>query len=166
MKKVIENLANLFGTTAEEVLTKLNLSQDFESKDLAKVLGVYSLYSTKEEHANYVSSKLANKESEIANSQKQIVDLENVNKGNLIFKDKLKELVKKEWISLGVKRDLDKENIDLTSLDYSNLKKSIIDYANNEGLAYKLPDFNAYATNESANEEAADVVVFNGAVKK
>ena len=96
MKKIIENLANIFGTTTEDIMTKLNLNDESNSKDLAKSLGAYSVFATKEENASYINSKLANKE-EMINSQKnKIEELSFQINNNLKTQEKLNELVKNE----------------------------------------------------------------------
>lgn len=165
MKKIIENLANIFGTTTEDIMTKLNLNDESNSKDLAKSLGAYSVFATKEENASYINSKLANKE-EMINSQKnKIEELSFQINNNLKTQEKLNELVKNEWEKLGIKRSFEKENIDISSFDFSNLKNSIINYANSEGLAMKKPDYDEFVSDQK-NENEANVVVINGAVKK
>ena len=171
MKKIIENLANIFGTTAEDVLSKLNLNQNFESKELAKVLGVYSLFDSKEEHANYINSKLSNKEEEIANQKQQLAEFNEKSKASETYKSKLLSLARSEWEKLGIKRSFDKENIDLDLLDFSNLNKSIIDYADKEGFAITKPNYDKFIVeadlkDNDSNEFNNNVSIVNGAVKK
>ncbi|KDE45236.1 hypothetical protein [Metamycoplasma hyosynoviae] len=186
MKKFIENLASLFNLKVDEVKEKLNITDDTDSKALAKKLGVYSLYLEKEDHSNYLNSKLANKEELISNqtkeltNNKEVIALQKTELENLAkekehlenIKNKLNNSVKAEWLKLGIKRPFEKENIDIYSLDYSNLSKSIIDYAKNEGLAIQSPNYDdllpANSKSISIEDEDDDnqLIIVNGAIKK
>lgn len=167
MKNIIENLANIFETTPETVLAKLNLNSNFDAKDLAKALGVYSLYPTKEDHGKYIAEKLANKEQIIADNAKVIDELNNQIASEESAKQQLKNLINTEWKKLGIKRDFDKEQINLNNLDFSNIQKSLIEYAESEGLAYGKPNFNNFIKNNNEiNNEEIDAISINGAVKK
>lgn len=182
MKKIIENLSNLFEISADEINKKLNITNETTSRELAKKLGIYSLFETKEEHAEYINSKLANKEDMLDQYYKKVTSdteliknlksenekLSNSLQSNLSYKDIVSNLVKKEWENLGIRRNFEKEIIDYNNLDFSNLRKSLIDYATNEGFAFSKPNFSSFVEEKEKenNESAVDAIVINGAVKK
>ncbi|SYV90136.1 Uncharacterised protein, partial [Metamycoplasma alkalescens] len=111
MKKIIENLSALLEIGVDELKNKLDIKDDTSSKELARKLGVYSIFETKEEHAEYINSKLANKEdlinsySDKVNSNKELIEkqkieIEKLNKSlenNLNYKTIISNFVKKEW---------------------------------------------------------------------
>ncbi|WP_369991444.1 hypothetical protein AB8O52_00260 [Mycoplasmopsis arginini] len=164
---IIDNLANLFEMTSEEVEAKLNLKQNYEAKDIAKALGVYSLFTTKEEHGKYVAEKLANKEKQISDNAKVIEELNNKVVNSEKWTNNLKTLINNEWKKLGIKRSIEKENIDFNNLDFNNLSKSLMDYADSEGLAYSKPNYNSFVqNNENIIENEIDAISVGGAVKK
>ncbi|PYF42249.1 hypothetical protein [Metamycoplasma alkalescens] len=182
MKKIIENLSALLEIGVDELKNKLDIKDDTSSKELARKLGVYSIFETKEEHAEYINSKLANKEdlinsySDKVNSNKELIEkqkieIEKLNKSlenNLNYKTIISNFVKKEWENLGIKRSFEKEIFDYSSLDFSNLRKSLIDYANAEGLAFSKPSFSEFINEKEKenNESAINAIAVNGAVKK
>ncbi len=164
---IIDNLANLFELTNEEVEAKLNLKQNYEAKDIAKALGIYSLFPTKEEHGKYIAEKLANKELIISENAKLINELNNRMANFEIFDKNIKLLINNEWQKLGIKRSIEKENIDLNTLDFNNLSKSLIDYADREGLAYLKPNYNNFVQEKNIIENSEiDAINVGGAVKK
>ncbi|BDX52597.1 hypothetical protein [Metamycoplasma equirhinis] len=182
MKNIIENLASTLEISEDVIKEKLGLNDASDSKEIAKKLGVYSLFVTKDEHANYINSKLANKEelinsysqkiyenNELINQQKNEIDkLNNDLQNNVNYKNAISNLIKKEWENLGIKRDFEKENINLQKIDFSNLRKSIADYAYVEGLAFKKPNFDdfVYSKEKEENQASINAIDINGAVKK
>ncbi|WP_027120702.1 hypothetical protein [Mycoplasmopsis lipofaciens] len=170
MKNIIQNLATAFDMTIEEVESKLKLKENYTSKDFAKSLGAYSVFPTKEEHGNYISEKLANKEEMIFQNEKTILELNEKIKNAELAQNQIKNLINTEWKKLGIKRPIEKEQIDFQNLDFGNLTKSLIDYAEREGFSYQKPDFNTFANEkkntEITNNENIDAISVNGAVKK
>ncbi|MBZ4204460.1 hypothetical protein [Mycoplasma tauri] len=65
MNTLIKKISEIFNIEENEILEKLNLKQESNSKEIAKSLGVYGLFETKEELSDYIVLKVQNKQKEI-----------------------------------------------------------------------------------------------------
>ncbi|AWX69698.1 hypothetical protein [[Mycoplasma] anseris] len=150
MKEIFEKIATTLNLNLEDVLNQFNLTLESKPEEFKKALGVYSIFETKDKHEEYINKVLKSKEQQI--SQLQEIDKENKqalemlkNENELINQkqtetiNKLNQLIKSEWQNLGIKRDFEKSGFDLANLDLSNIKQSLLNFAENEGYAINKP---------------------------
>lgn len=142
MEKLINTLSEKLKIKNDEVLKLLNIPKTYTFNDINKALGIHAVFTTKEEWDNYLNNKLSKKDEEIRvaneNAMRFEKALENVSKENEINKKYAKNilnLVKAEWEAQGIKRPFEKSNIDIEKIDFSNLQKSVLNYATTEGFA-------------------------------
>ncbi|VEU58403.1 hypothetical protein [Mycoplasmopsis gallinacea] len=139
--KIIETIAQKFNLSPEDVLKSLELSQDYKQIDLLKALGIYSMFGTKEEHEEYIKSKLKNyheqlasRENESKEKDKKIQELE-LQKSQTL--DKLNNVVEKEIQKLNFYGNVKAQDLDFEALDFQNLKGSILNQAKQNNWTIK-----------------------------
>lgn len=134
--KLIENISKKLNLSDLELKAKLEIPENASKMEILKALGVYAIFDEKQNLSDYISEKISNKNKELEalenEKTKLISDLEIANNSlkNLeVTKQNLKNLVNSEFKKIDFTTKTDFEQINLDSLDYTNLKTSILKQA-------------------------------------
>ncbi|WP_444704924.1 hypothetical protein ACT1UH_02945 [Mycoplasma sp. 332] len=146
--EILKKIADAFSVSEDEVKNKLNITNDSDSKQIAKALGVYGLFQEKNEIENYIKSKVQNKIIEIEKLQAQLEESKNktidFEKVNNELKSKLSNIsaqIKKqfdsEWANLKLPKT-DFEDIKFVDLNLQDLKNEVLKIAKSKKLSPEI----------------------------
>lgn len=115
---------------------------------------------------NLFSIEVEELKKSLEEAKSQIAELEKARKENEKYENHLLDYVKKEWELLGVKKPLNKTNIDIKTLDYKNIRKSILAFLDKEGLAFEPLSINPVNRKIDSDNKVNNVRIVNGIVIK
>lgn len=134
--KLFENLSQKLGVSCQEINEKLGIKENASKPEILNALGVYAIFDEKENLSSYIADKISNKtkELEASNLEKEkalneINELKNQLSNFELTKSHLKELIKNEFNKIDFTTKTDFEQLDINKIDYSNVKKSILQQA-------------------------------------
>lgn len=141
--EIINKLANAFNLSTDEIYKKLNLSEDSDSKEIAKAIGVYRLFQDKPEIEGYIKTKVQNKTKEIEELTNNFNSLKQENDNLKTTNDKRLEQIKKvvgTELSKYTKDEKIVEEFDFNNFDFVNYKNQINDFVKAKDLKpLKIP---------------------------
>ncbi|WP_027335084.1 hypothetical protein [Mycoplasmopsis felifaucium] len=140
MNEFYKKIASTFGITEEEAREKLGTADEADSKAIAKNLGFYGLFQTKEELETYIKNKVQNKMKEIDSLTEQLNEknntineqinlLNSLKSSNEQITTQIKNAFISEWKNLNYKPDYTFENLTAEEIDLNNLAESVKKYA-------------------------------------
>ncbi|VEU75599.1 Uncharacterised protein [Mycoplasmopsis maculosa] len=146
--ELLKNLAKIFEISEEDLKNKLNLSDDFDSKQLAQKLGFYALFTDKNEIEQFIKGKVKNKIEIIEELNQKINLSENektklteqinsLNQSYSIQSQKIKDFFSQKLKDLNYK-NINLENLDVDSIDILNINDSIKKYAHDNNLEQEI----------------------------
>lgn len=125
------------------------IKNDIESK--SEQLNISDeLKQLKEQHEQQFKKMLDELTIEFNKAKTSIVEVEKIKEN---YNTKLYDILSSEWKALNVKKDIKEVIKDPSTLDYSNVKKTLLRIIDNEGLAYDKP---AQEKNKSYDNEELD----------
>ncbi|WP_330463326.1 hypothetical protein [Metamycoplasma gateae] len=161
MTKIISTIAEKLKLSENDVFAALNLSPEAKRTEILEALGVYAVFENKNELEDYLNSKIGNKTKKINELQNDLQNklsefnnlknnLDEINNKYALQQDKLQNVIQNAWKNSGIKRDFNKVDLDYEKIDFSNLNKSLLEFATAEGFAIEKAELNNKNQNDNA----------------
>ena len=148
LEQISESLSLKFGVSKDDVISKLGLTQESKYSDIAKALGGYAIFESKDNLTSYINENIKNIYEKVETDKNDLLAKHSQELSQA--KDISKKLLQEQFKEFNPSGDLPFDKIDFNKFDFQNVKGELVKIGKENNLITK-PEANKDLKNPNSS---------------